>query len=243
MKIACAAPTLALLLTCLPAHAGPDQSIASTYLDDGQRRIDFKYGSVRPGGEARLSAYNVGFGMGIDDRWFSEIYAGWERSSGEGSHLDAVAWMNAFLLTHGQYPVDLGLYTEIERPQDRTEGYEVTFGPLLQTDFGRTQANLNLLFVRNYRAQEANAMQLEYQWQLKHRWKHALQFGLQGFGELGKWNNWAPHQEQSHRLGPAIFAAIALDGKRELGFNAALLFRVAGVDTGTTFRTQVVLGF
>jgi hypothetical protein len=42
------------------------------------------------------------------------------------------------------------------------------------------------------------------QWQVKHHWEPALAFGVQGFGELGDWDDWLPHRQQSHRAGPVI---------------------------------------
>ena len=45
---------------------------------------------------------------------------------------------------------------EIERPKDRSEGYEVRWGPLLQSDLTPTvQVNLNLLFEKHVRATAA----------------------------------------------------------------------------------------
>ncbi len=242
MKPALACCAIAVSLAAPLAQAGPEAIVVSTYLDELKHRIDLKFGTVRPGGEERESALTPGVGMELTPFWFSELYATWEHG-GEGTAYEAAAWVNAFQLTHGQFPVDIGLYTEIERPRDRAEGYEVTFGPLFQTDFGRTQVNFNALFQRHYRAEEAGAMQLNYQWQVKHRWTHAVQFGLQGFGELGKWNDWAPHKEQSHRFGPAIFGVIETRNKQKWTYDAALLFRAAGVHTGPTFRAQLVFGF
>ncbi|NEX62214.1 hypothetical protein [Noviherbaspirillum galbum] len=53
---------------------------------------------------------------------------------------------------------------------------------------------------------------MQYQWQARYRFSQVAQFGLQGFGEFGKWNDWNPKRLQSHRIGPA-FAGEALVGK------------------------------
>ena len=81
---------------------------------------------------------------------------------------------------------------EVERPQDHDEGYEVRFGPLFQTEFGKVQLNGNLLFGRQYRAAVSAPMQFGYQWQVKYLWTERLEFGIQGFGDVGPWNDWAP---------------------------------------------------
>jgi len=242
MKIFMAASALVVLMFTNCALAEPDESIATTYADDGLRQIDLKFGSIKQSSQDRSSAATFGFGYGLTEYWFSEIYVSYERVGSEGTHVDAYSWQNSFLLTHGQYPMDVGLYTEIEYPQDRSEGYQITFGPLLQTEFGLTKLNANLFFQRNYRADFSNRMQLSYQWQLKRRWTSGLEFGFQGFGEMGPWDQWAPRHEQSHRLGPAIFGKILLDGK-QLNYNAAILIDASDATHSSTFRSQVVFGF
>ena len=157
---------------------------------------------------------------------------------------DAFEWENRFQLTEpGEFPVDVGFLTEIERPKDRDGGYEVSFGPLFQTEFGAVQLNANAIFRRNYRAAEDNPMRLNYQWQVKYRWRPLLEFGAQGFGELGQWNHWAPANEQSHRMGPAIFGKYALGGRQAIKYNAAVLFDVSGEKRGTGMRAQVEFEF
>jgi hypothetical protein len=66
-------------------------------------------------------------------------------------------------------------------------------------------------------------MEIKYQWQVRYRWMPRLQFGAQGFGEMGKWNHWLPRDEQSHRAGPALFGTWDLGGEREWKYEAAYL--------------------
>ena len=191
-----------------------------------------------------MSAASIGFGYGATQRWFTEIYSKYERSGDEGTHFDAWEWENKFQLTEpGEYAIDIGFITEFERPKDRAEGYEVTFGPLFQKEIGNVQLNANVIFQRNYRAAEDNPLRLNYQWQVKYRWHPLLEFGGQGFGELGQWNHWAPANEQAHRLGPAIFGKLALDGRQAIKYNAGLLLDIGGEKRGNTFRAQVEYEF
>ncbi len=71
---------------------------------------------------------------------------------------------NRFQLTEtGKYPLNLGFLLEFERPQNRAEGYEVKWGPLLQTDIGKTTWNANFLFKRSYYADESSRATSYYQ--------------------------------------------------------------------------------
>lgn len=243
MKILPYVSLLSLLIVTQAVFADPDDSIFTTYSDDGEHQIDFRIGSTRQSGQPTQSASTIGFGYGINDDWFSELYVGWTRSGSDNTDFDSAALQNTFRLTNGQYPVDIGLYTEVEYEADRTAGYQLTFGPLLQSDIGLTRVNFNLLFSRDYLADFPNPMQLAYQWQIQHHWNFPVDFGLQGFGEVGPWNHWAPRDQQSHRIGPAIYGHIRMGENQMLKYNVGLLFDVFDGQTATTLRAQAIYAF
>ncbi len=225
------------------AYADPDDSLLTTYSQYGSRLIDIGYGTQKVPGQFPASAATFGVGDGIEEYWYSEFYLSYTHDSGGATTFDSAALQNIFDLTRGALPVDIGLYTEIEYERDRTQGYQASFGPLFQTEFGLTTANLNFLLQRNYRADAYNAMQLGYQWQIKERISASYEFGVQGFGELGQWNHWAPRDQQEHRLGPVILGKLALDDGRVIHYNVALLFDAFDRQNALTLRAQAVIGF
>lgn len=242
--IGAASVVLAAVLNAAFAIAGPEDYVYTPAVTYGEREIDFKSGAVKKSGEDRESAASIGYGYGATDYWFTELYLKYKRAAGNGTALDAFEWENKFQLTQpGQYPVDIGFITEIERPQDRSEGYEFKFGPLFQTEFGKTQLNANILFERNYRAAQSNPMKLGYQWQAKYRLMPVFEFGAQGFGELGSWNRLAPRSQQSHLVGPAVFGKFALGGRQAIRYNAAYLIDASDATHSKTFRLQAEYEF
>lgn len=226
------------------AKAGPADYIYTPTVEYGEKEIDFKAGSARRHGDPNESASSIGFGYGAREWWFTELYLKFKRENYEGSKYDAVEWENKFQLTEtGKYPVDVGFLVEVERPQLRAEGWEVKWGPLFQTEFGKVQLNGNLLFERNYRAAFASDTQFQYQWQAKYRWLPQFEFGLQGFGEMGKWNHWAPRDERIHTAGPAVFGKLSLGDHRDIKYNAAWLVGTSRAAPDHTFRMQVEYEF
>jgi hypothetical protein len=226
------------------AIAEPADYVHTPDVTYGEREIDFKIGTIKRPNQYRESASSIGFGYGLTQNWFSEVYVKYKRENGEGTFRDAFEWENKFQLTDpGKYPVDTGFLLEIERPKDHSEGYEVTFGPLFQTEFGKTQVNTNLLFKRNYQADFPNRLQLGYQWQVKYRWLQQFEFGAQGFGEVGDWDKWAARDQQSHRYGPAIFGKIDVGNRKAIKYNMAYLIDASSVTRSNTFRTQVEYEF
>jgi hypothetical protein len=210
----------------------------------GEREIDFKMGAWHEPGKARLGAASLGFGYGVTQRWFTEIYRKYEHTHDEGTTFDAWEWENKFQLTEtGQYPVDVGFIVELERAQDRTEGYETRFGPLFQTEFGKVQLNTNFILEHHYRAEQAQRTEFGYQWQAKYRWRPELEWGFQGFGETGKWDHWDALDQQSHRLGPAVFGRLRLGDHQAIRYNAAWLVAASENAPRNNFRMQVEYEF
>jgi hypothetical protein len=250
MRTAAAAGTLAVLaasLMSLPtlSVAGPADYVYTPAVEYGEREVDFKFGAEKNRDGTIGNATSLGLGWGVTPWWFTEAYAKWHKEPGETSGFDAWEWENKFQLTEtGKYPVDIGFIVEIERPKDRTEGYEVRWGPLFQTDItDKVQANFNVLFEKHYRAEAAGPAELGYQWQVKYRYKREFEFGAQGFGDVGPWDHWEPKSQQPHIAGPAIFGKINVGTKQVINYNAAVLFGLTNGAPRHTFRLQTEYEF
>jgi hypothetical protein len=232
------------LLSPLNGHAGPADYIYTPTVEYGEKEVDFKAGTARKGGDPHNSAASVGFGYGAKQWWFTEVYLKYKSENNEGVKHDAFEWENKFQLTEtGNHPIELGFLVELERPRDHAEGWELKWGPLFETDFGKIQLNANALFQRSYRAEGSDETQFLYQWQVKYRWLRELEFGLQGFGEMGKWNHWATVDERAHRAGPAVFGKLPLAGHQAIRYNAAWLVGTAMAAADHTVRMQVEYEF
>lgn len=240
------------LIICLGAFyignaaAGPADYVYTPTVEYGEKEIDFKFGTAKQQDGTRKTVTSLGFGYGATEYWFTEIYLKRERDGSE--RLTLAEWENKFQLTEtGKYPVDLGLIVEIEAPlTNGNEPYELKLGPLLQTEFGKLQLNGNALFERKFGPRDADDnyfTEIGYQWQVKYRWQPAFEFGAQGFGEMGKWNDWDQSNLQNHRFGPAIFGKIDVGQHQKIKYNAAVLFGVSDAAPDRTFRMQAEYEF
>lgn len=234
----------ALLVCNIALAAGPADYVYSPSVEEGEREIDFKLGNWKADGAEPRTDNSLGFGYGASPWWFTEVYLKYQKANGEGTKYDAVEWENKFQLTEtGKYPVDVGFIVEIERPADHAEGWEVKYGPLFQTEFGQLQLNGNVLLESHYESAAPTVTEMEYQWQAKYRWKPAFEFGLQGFGQVGKWDHWDPAAERSHRVGPAVFGKIPMGGRQAIKYNAAWLVGTSSNAPEHNFRIQVEYEF
>jgi hypothetical protein len=230
-----------LLGACAARAADPGYYVVTTYSDEGLRTLDFRYWTVKFPGSHATRWPEAGFGYGVTSRWTTGLYASYIGSTDSATHLNTLNWQNDLLLTQGQYPFDLALHATWVHYQDSQAGDGIEFGPVFQTEFGRTQLNANVFFDRDFGStgDEGGQTEMKYQWQVRHHWRPAFDFGLQGFGELGTWNHWLPHDQQSHRAGPAFFGGWPLGDGRELRYQAAYLFGSVYGNNGQMFSTRI----
>lgn len=240
-------PFLFLCIACTrPAFASPADYVYTPVVEYGEKEVDFKYGSARQKDGTYAQAASIGFGYGAKEHWFTEVYLKQERNGNQYNNL--AEWENKFQLTEtGEYPVDVGLITELEAPLSSNAPWEFKFGPLLQTEFGRLQLNGNLLFERAFgKADESGipySTNISYQWQAKYRWRPAFEYGLQGLGEMGKWNSWDAPADRIHRIGPAIFGKLPVGHRQAVRYNAAWLMAASNAAPNHTFRMQIEYEF
>lgn len=236
---------LALLLWGGPtaARADPGYYVVTAYDNSGQRSIDLRYWTVKLPGSPEVIWPEIGFGYGVNTRWTTELFASFIGSSQMATRLNTWNWQNDVLLTQGELPVDVALHFNLIREVEGDGGYTVEFGPVLQTDVGRTQLNGNLFFERGHGGASPLHTQLKYQWQVRHRWQARLHFGLQGFGELGPWDHWASGDQQSHRAGPAVFGTLPLGDGQSFLYQASYLFGSIYAQRGTMFSLRAQYTF
>ena len=239
----------ALLLGSLlsaAAWAGPADYIYLPNVAYGEREIDLKFGASSPLAGNSAQAGSIGFGYGAREHWFTELYLKHERIGNAGVTL--AEWENKFQLTEtGEYPLDIGLITELETPLNGKAPNEIRLGPLLQTELGKLQLNGNLLFQRSFGPADETGVpyttNLAYQWQAKYRWQPVLEFGMQGYSEMGKWNDWSQQANMPHQFGPAVFGKFKLVDRQVLKYNAAWLHKTNSVTPNHTLRMQIEYEF
>ena len=234
-----------LTLLSVPCVAFADHGyyVVTAYDNDGMKTLDFRYWTVKSPGSAAVLWPEAGFGYGMTSRWYTEVFVSFIGTMDTAMKRSSYNWQNEFLLTQGQSPVDVALHASLIKQADPRDGYTLEYGPVLQTDVGRTQLNLNVFFEHSYGDNPSARTQMKYQWQAKYRWRPLLQFGVQGFGELGDWRDWAPATQQSHRAGPALFGSVRVGNGQSILYQAVVLFGSTYGQNGTMFSTRVQYAF
>ena len=90
---------------------------------------------------------------------------------------------------------------------------------------------------------EPQMTELHYQIQARYRLLREFEFGVQAFGELGKWNHWDASEKQNHRLGPALFGKIPMGGREAFKYDLAWLVGASKAAPDSTLRLQLEYEF
>lgn len=228
------------------AQAGTADYVYMPTVEEGEREIDFKYGTGTPPDADRQNVGSIGVGYGATDYWFTELYL--KRELEGASDVTLAEWENKFqLLETGKYPFELGVITEIEAPISESGPFELKVGPLLQTEYGKVQFNANFLFERKFSSDNSGTQyptEFAYQWQVKYRMQPEFEFGAQGFGKQGEWDDWVnSRSEEGHSVGPAVFGKFNMGGRNIIKYNAAWLTGTGVAIPEHTFRMQVEYEF
>jgi hypothetical protein len=226
----------ALFLHLPVAQADPAAKVYLPAVVQGEVELELRGGFQRwrDHDDDRERQFVADVGYAFTSWWKSELAVGVTRLPGTSSRLDEIEWENIFELTEpGQYWVDLGLFAELAR--DHAEGRNVVaIGPMFQKEFDRLQANANLLFERQLGAHAEPGAEIDNAWQLKWRGNPHFEPGVQGFGTIGRTNDFARATE--HKIGPAFFSQAVLGARNKIKFDAAVLFGLNRNSPDTTVR-------
>lgn len=225
--------------------ADPASKVYSPIVEYGETELEFRAGRLEDndGNGDGEQQYVFAIGRGIMPRWFTELVVAYETAPGESLEVDEVEWENVFQLTErGQYFVDLGLFVEYAHKPDADQADKVEIGPLIQYELGLAQFNLNPLFEREVGDGAERVTELSYGFQMKWRGNPLFEPGLQAFGELGEWNDWAGRNSQEHNLGPAFFGKIKYD-QCAFKYAAGWLFGLTRATPDNTLKLELELEF
>jgi len=229
---------VSLLQTSI-ANADPAEKVFEPTVVQGEFELELLGGYQwwHNNEEDRLRQFEGEVGYGVTSWWQTELGVGTTRLPNESYRLDELEWENIFALTEpGQYWLDLGLFAALVR--DYGEGRNaIAIGPMFQKEVGPVQANFNVFFGRELGADAEPGAEIAYQWQLKWRGNPRFEPGLQGFGTMGRTNDFG-HQTEAN-IGPAFFGQIPTGGRSKLKYNAAVLFGLNNNTPDTTVRFQI----
>ena len=230
---------LAGLLLCGPAAADPGYYLLRPYAAEGKTSLDLRYWTVQAPGEAAVLWPELGLRHGFSERWTSELLLSWIGPSWRAQTLSSVNWINQWLISEPDAEQALALHSQLIHKRGRQSGMALEIGPSWQGHLGLHRFNLNVLIEHDTTRRDGK--QLKLQWQWSRPLQPGLRLGMQGFGELGRWDHWLPARQQSHRAGPVLHWVP--EAQRRLSITLAHLWGRTYGQRGDMFSAQMQYDF
>lgn len=171
-----------------------------TYTTQGRRDLS------PPDNHQSFSRDSTEFVYGFSERTEGALYFDYEKAKdGAWTHSAQRLRLRHRFAEKGDYPVDFGLYVELERPYHEETTLEGDIQILMEKDFGKWTFNFNPAFGKAIRGEERNeGWGLGYSaavvYRLNETWHPRLDF----FGDLGPLSHVSPRAEQVHLISPAV---------------------------------------
>jgi hypothetical protein len=228
--------TLAAALVMLaPTVARADYHVVSPYeIDLGELEIEHNGDAVfdRRPDQRGATSYTTELGTGLTPWWHSELELGFDRAPGDNQPtlLTQAVWENMFQLTEpGEQFADFGFY--FEYGQSLTRGAaaapnEITFGPVIAKDIGRTVTTINLFFTRQLGPGQTS-QGLDFSYAAQTRWNvwAPLSPAIEIYGDAGNLGNSPSFNRQQFLVGPVGVGVIKLN-QLGLGHSGNLKYEV-----------------
>lgn len=216
----------------VPKLAAADYHVVSPdEIDLGELEIENNGDAVfdlRPD-QVDANSFTAELGTGLTPWWHSELEMGSARAPGynQPQLITQAVWENSFELTEpGEYFADLGFY--FEYGQSTTAGRaatsnEVTFGPLIEKDIGRTTETVNLFVTRQFGPDETT-QGLDLSYAVQSRWNvwAPLSPAVEMYGDAGVIGSSPSLARQQLLIGPVAVGVLPLS---ELGLGHAGQFK------------------
>ena len=214
------------LLAPLRAHA--DYHVVSPYeIDLGELEIEHSGDAVfdRRASQTGATSYTTELGTGLTPWWHSEIELGFDRAPGGGQPtlLTQAVWENMVQLTEpGERFADVGFYFEYGQSTTRgpaAAANELTFGPVIAKEIGRTVHTINLFFTRQLGPdQTSQGLDVSYAWQSRWNIWAPLSPAVEIYGDAGTLGASPRFNQQQLLAGPVGVGVIKLN---QLGLGQA----------------------
>ena len=211
----------AALVVLAPLEAHADFHVVSPYeIDLGELEIEHNGDAVfdRRSNQTGATSYTTELGTGLTSWWHSEIEFGFDRAPGDNQPtlLTQAVWENMIQLTEpGEDLLDTGFY--FEYGQSLTTGHnaapnEVTFGPVIAKDIGRTTHTLNLFLTQQLGPdQTSHGLDFSYAWQSRWNIWAPLSPAIEIYGDAGTLGRSPALSQQQLLVGPVGVGVLKLN--------------------------------
>lgn len=214
-------------------------------IDQGEIEIEHNGAATidRNSTKGGATSYTAELGTGVTSWWHPEIELDIGRDPGPGmpTQVQGGTWENTFRVTEtGEGWVDFGLYAEYSYSSLRGTADDILFGPLFETDIGRTTQTLNLFLAKQIGANQDNhGLDFSYAWQSRWNIWRQLSPALEIYGDVGRIDHANAFQAQQLIAGPVLVGSVLLGPLGKFKYEAGYLFGMTQASASGTVRWKM----
>ncbi|MDT8318961.1 MAG: hypothetical protein RQ826_00400 [Xanthomonadales bacterium] len=225
------AAALLVLLTAAPAPTPADgviiDKVYHPYVQPLEKELEWRaiHQDEQRGRPDNLQLYRLAYGQSLGERWFAELYL--VGSNSDEGRFDIEAYeieAQRQLTEQGEYWADWGVLFELEKEAD-LDAWEFSTGLLAEKEWGRWSGTANLFLEYEWGSDIAD--EAETRLGLQARYRHSP--GFEPAVEIYS-------GEDTHGIGPAVLGQLPLGHRRQIRWEAGVIFGVGSKSPDTTLR-------
>jgi hypothetical protein len=215
LRNACRARTVLTLLAALTASnaAFSSDKLYAPYVTKGELELEY-FGNATvddQGSKDNAQTHEFSLGYGVNDFWFTEIYANFAKDPQDNVTFDNVEWENIFQLTEpGQYWLDVGASLAYEWSPKTSEADTIEGRLLFAKDIEKTSHILNLVGEKDVGSGPKAAFEAKALWSSRYRYAQAFEPGFEILSDFGELKDAGSFNDQKHAIGPTAYGKIPL---------------------------------
>jgi hypothetical protein len=222
---------LALLLATAPAALWADgvviDKIYHPYIQPLEKEFEWRaiHQDRQPGRPDDLQQYRLAYGQSLGDKWFAEIYLVGSKSDADSFDIEGYEIEAQTQLTEqGEYWADWGLVFELEKA-DEVDAWEFSTGLLAEKEWGKWSGTANLFLEHEWGSDIADETESRLGLQARYRYSPGFEPAVEIYSG-----------EDTRGIGPAALGQLPLGGKRQIRWEAGVIFGVDSKSPDTTLR-------
>lgn len=201
------------------------------YVQPLEQELEWRMVAERDDGEHdRL--HRFGYGKSLNDRWFAEVYLVGEDPDHDGFDLDAWELETKWQITEqGEYWADWGLLFELER-ETRNNVWELSTTILAEKEWGRWSSTANFSIKYEWGSGIDEEFETALAVQQRYRLSRLFEPALELYSG-----------QDSKGIGPAALGSIRMGGRKQLLWEAGVIFAIDGESPNQTIRLSLEFEF
>lgn len=182
--------------------------------------------------ELTSTKHKLGYGMAVNERWFTEVYVIGEELDNQSLDLKAYEIEAKWQLTEqGEFAYDWGFLFELEK-YDALNIWEAKVGLLVVKDWQKISAVANAYLIREWGSDIENESEVAAALQLRYRLTPMFEPGLEYFSS-----------EETQAVGPVIMGELRVGAQQKLFWQLGYIIGLNHDTADKTIKLQLEYEF